>query len=745
MAHIRIKLDAALMDGHNVTFKAPCDCTAIDGLKVCYIENNSLQEKIFSMKDTHGNALAGLGNLFAAGSYVHAILDSVNCVAYLQNADTNGYLENKLNSAEAAIAETRARMDSFVTLPEGSTTGDAELIDARIGADNVTYSNLGTAIRTQFANMSTKHDADNAALKENMAANVNQFSCEIDEISEDFRLGIVGVLNASLNNADKALSSNNNCRTIYAECKPNTTYTIEKKTGGRFVVGCINTIPTETSKCTKTHADNAASKIIFETDETASYIVAFVYYSSTDSNIGVENMLNSCVIYEGTFAKCANDKYARNEVDIISKATNELKMNVGTLMPLKGEKIILTRNNGNIITKNIGNVITFGTQDYYSRFEIDVVENESYYLSFLTTNSETARYVYFTNDNDVIVGYVEGYVPKTYYKDFLVTIPKGCTKMHFWSYSNESNSLNDCCCIKGIFADIQSQITKVQNDVEKINVNMSGVDDEEERYINKVCRIGYMPYISTSPPEQSLASYRKAYEEGYRFMLFDVRVTADGQFVCWHDATINNCARNTDGSEIVSEVYIANSTLEELDQYDFGIYRGEKYAGTKILRMKDILNFCRILNLKCRIEFKASLTEEEQARCINEIKQYYGFNHEFVLNGDLAALEWLASMSEHFPKSIVAIGGTDYSKTFVDALVAAGLAGKAFVGGANAETLTDEFAQYALSKNIFIGFSEIKTGQDLEYFWENNVFKYCTFISSQIDFYDFIKRKALEN
>ena len=86
MAYIKIKLDAALMDGHNVTFKAPCDCTAVDGLKVCYIENNSLQEKIFSMKDTHGNALAGLGNLFAEGAYIHAILDSVNLIAYLQNA-----------------------------------------------------------------------------------------------------------------------------------------------------------------------------------------------------------------------------------------------------------------------------------------------------------------------------------------------------------------------------------------------------------------------------------------------------------------------------------------------------------------------------------------------------------------------------------------------------------------------------------------------------------------------------------
>ena len=44
----------------------------------------------------------------------------------------------------------RKRIDSFTKLAEGSTTGDAELIDAREGADGVTYNNIGSAIRTQF-------------------------------------------------------------------------------------------------------------------------------------------------------------------------------------------------------------------------------------------------------------------------------------------------------------------------------------------------------------------------------------------------------------------------------------------------------------------------------------------------------------------------------------------------------------------------------------------------------------------
>lgn len=47
----------------------------------------------------------------------------------------------------------RERIDSFTTLKEGSTTGDAELIDGRIGADGVIYSNIGSSMRTQFSKL----------------------------------------------------------------------------------------------------------------------------------------------------------------------------------------------------------------------------------------------------------------------------------------------------------------------------------------------------------------------------------------------------------------------------------------------------------------------------------------------------------------------------------------------------------------------------------------------------------------
>ena len=57
-------------------------------------------------------------------------------------------LDNKANHSDLLIE--KSRIDNFVSLPNGSTTGDAELVDGRIGINSITYDNIGTAIREQI-------------------------------------------------------------------------------------------------------------------------------------------------------------------------------------------------------------------------------------------------------------------------------------------------------------------------------------------------------------------------------------------------------------------------------------------------------------------------------------------------------------------------------------------------------------------------------------------------------------------
>lgn len=73
------------------------------------------------------------------------------------------------------IQVQKARIDSFTSLKEGSTTGDAELIDGRIGADGITYENIGNSIRNQIGNV--KKDIANLSITEigeNKCTNVNK-------------------------------------------------------------------------------------------------------------------------------------------------------------------------------------------------------------------------------------------------------------------------------------------------------------------------------------------------------------------------------------------------------------------------------------------------------------------------------------------------------------------------------------------------------------------------------------------
>lgn len=111
MALIRIDLDYPLEDGMSLTFTAPCDCTAVTGLKVYapVINDDGVTNgnTTFVFKDAHLNTLTALGNLFMAGATVKVVVDTKNKYAFIQNADTNAYVERKFaeleNSAKVKI------------------------------------------------------------------------------------------------------------------------------------------------------------------------------------------------------------------------------------------------------------------------------------------------------------------------------------------------------------------------------------------------------------------------------------------------------------------------------------------------------------------------------------------------------------------------------------------------------------------------------------------------------------------
>lgn len=82
-------------------------------------------------------------------------------------------------------------------------------------------------------------------------------------------------------------------------------------------------------------------------------------------------------------------------------------------------------------------------------------------------------------------------------------------------------------------------------------------------------------------PENTLPAFHEAIRLGAHMIEFDVRMSKDGYLVIMHDSTVD---RTTNGKGEVSQL-----TLKELRQLDAGIKMGEKFKGTCIPTLTEVL------------------------------------------------------------------------------------------------------------------------------------------------------------
>jgi len=169
------------LSGSKVTFPLHSEMTAVKGsaLAEIVLVNNSgnkvgsanfgilVEESVFPLGVTYDNDVSVYESILAYVQTISAQVEADITAAVAQEANiratadatfntalasTNSNLASEVEARTSADTTINARIDEIIA-PSGEAPSAAEVQDARIGADGVTYNNLGNAIRTQIMDL----------------------------------------------------------------------------------------------------------------------------------------------------------------------------------------------------------------------------------------------------------------------------------------------------------------------------------------------------------------------------------------------------------------------------------------------------------------------------------------------------------------------------------------------------------------------------------------------------------------
>ena len=137
--------------------------TAIELMMLIIERINGLLNYLNSYVESNDNRITALDEKYK--EITDNILDNVDdmTIEQLNAWLSDGTLEEIINEniftdINERINVEKSRIDALTQLGEGSTTGDAELIDGRIGVTGYTYTNIGSAIRQQISSVNQHID-----------------------------------------------------------------------------------------------------------------------------------------------------------------------------------------------------------------------------------------------------------------------------------------------------------------------------------------------------------------------------------------------------------------------------------------------------------------------------------------------------------------------------------------------------------------------------------------------------------
>ena len=530
--------------------------------------------------------------------------------------------------------ELEARMNTFAKLPNGSTAGDAELADIRVGADGKTYASAGEAVRDQIE-ISSKDILSN---KKNVLKNCGTFY-------PTFEWEQGSILNPSYTTRIRTANYTKALGEIQVTIKPGYRAGVVLYTLGE--AGYVQI------------SDTGWKTTNFTVEGSSGHYYKIHISRTTEDDIAISESENVEIIekvYDSKLEKVF--EYVNANSAPIEKLFDDVyKAIYGTYIPIHDWENGSYVSDGNTQEDRIR---TKAGIYYKSMGDISITVNDGYRVGIRLYDSG--------QDGTFSMYYDSGWhhgkfdVPDSNGKYYRLCVSKsdGTSKITPAEFSNISVSYS---------VNSNSELNNL-----KKKVNEAVMISASSATVKTVAHRGDV----LSAPECTEPSYIAARKRGHTIAENDLRISKDGEFVMWHDPTLSKLGNivgidgyslYTDGSTFywydsandsvyihlsgkhvassmsVSQLTLVNGALysvadfdlETLKLMDFGRWFNAAFAGTQILTFAEWVLLCKRLGMEIYVDYKFTYTKEQAEVLVQTVRRYGMLRHtSWICNTTMA-------------------------------------------------------------------------------------------------------------
>ena len=160
--------------------------------------------------------------------------------------------------------------------------------------------------------------------------------------------------------------------------------------------------------------------------------------------------------------------------------------------------------------------------------------------------------------------------------------------------------------------------------------------------------------VASDCPENTMAAFRAAVEQGYDVIELDPKFTKDNVCVVLHDGTVGRTGRTKNGGAAKNQ-RIAEMTYAGANALEYGGWFSEAYRGEALPLMEDVLSFAVENGIPLKIDnVIESFTEEQTEILFSLVEKAHA---QGVAGFTCTKEEYIRKAAARFPDSVIHYDG----------------------------------------------------------------------------------------